>query len=275
MHPSTILLPFLNHYDLINPFIRNKKNKKVFLDCMEEIVSASTDEASLLYQISHLDQFDHETVMHDLIGLFLASAETSSHTITSALYYLKKNPDVLKKLNAEIGSHFEEFPEDADAYSKDNIMKLDYLSKVIKETLRIDPPVTESLRYSTSEGISICGVDIPKGCKLVVDICGSHNNTEEWIQPFSFIPERFDPSSEYFLKPDSDKIRNPYSYAPFSHGLRSCPGQTMAMLEMKVILVALLRKIDYSIDQEMLDRDDIGFGMLTNTPLYFTVTAKS
>ena len=275
MHPSSTLLPFLNHYDLINPFVRIKKNRKVFLDFLEEIVAASTDKESILYQISHLDQFEHETVMHDLIGLFGASAETSSHTMTSALYFLKKNPEVLKKLKAEIETHFKEFPEDVDAYSKDNILKLDYLNNVVKETLRNDSPAMESLRYKASEDISICGVDISKGSELVVDICGSHYNSDEWIEPFSFIPERFDPTSKYFLKPNSDRPRNPYAYSPFSHGSRSCPGQTLAMLEIKVMLVSLLRKIDYSIDKEMLDRDDVGFGIATDTPLYFTLTAKN
>ena len=274
-HPLTIFLPFLNSYDLVNPFRRNKKNKKIFLDFFEEIVNSTTDKESVMYQASHLEQYDLEIIIHDLIAVFKASAETSSHTITSALYYLKKNPEVFEKLKAEIESHFKKFPEDADAYLKHNFLKLDYLNNVVKETLRIDPPILQSLKYRASEDISICGVDIPKGYDVAIDICGSHYSSDEWIQPFSFIPERFDLSSEYFMKPNSDKTRSPYSYAPFSHGPRSCSGQSLAILEAKVILVALLRKIDYSIDQEMLDRDDVGFGLASNTPLYFTVTGKN
>ena len=72
--------------------------------------------------------------------------------------------------------------------------------------------------------------------RIGIDIISAHYNSEEWIDPFRFIPERFDSTSKYFLKPNSTKSRSPYAFVPFSQGSRSCPEQTLAMLELKVIL---------------------------------------
>ena len=47
---------------------------------------------------------------------------------------------------------------------------MDYLSYVVKETLRIDSPGTESLLYSAKENITLCGVPIKKGTTLALDI---------------------------------------------------------------------------------------------------------
>ena len=54
-----------------------------------------------------------------------------------------------------------------------------------------------------------------------------HRNTEQWIYPESYIPERFDPTSQYYLTP-SGKKRHPMSYGPFLGGKRVCIGKTFA-----------------------------------------------
>ena len=274
LHPTTHFAPFLNEYDLIEPFKRNKKNRMVFSTFLDEIIAASKDKNSILHHMVEQNEFDYDKIVHDLIALFVASAETSSHTATSMMYYLKKYPDVMKKLEAELLTHFEKFTDNEGKITKEKIQELDYLNNVLKETLRIDPPGIESLLYKTYEDITICGVDIPKNMPIVIDILSAHYNKEEWIDPFKFIPERFDSGSKYFLKPNSDKPRSPHSFVAFSQGSRSCPGQTLAMLELKVILSYILCKIDYEIDQKMLDRDDIGFAIASNIELEFTVTAK-
>ena len=51
------------------------------------------------------------------------------------------------------------------------------------------------------------------------------HNPDEWIEPESFIPERFDPLSKYFLTPKGTK-RHPMSYGPFFGGRRICIGKT-------------------------------------------------
>ena len=92
---------------------------------------------------------------------------------------------------------------------------------MVKEGLRIDSPGHESLNHYAYEDVTICGVPIPKDSTIKVDILVSHMSDKEWTNPTEFIPERFDPESEYFRKPDSEgKSRSPYTWIPFSYGMR-------------------------------------------------------
>jgi len=73
-----------------------------------------------------------------------------------------------------------------------------------------------------------------------------HNNTEEWIEPSKFIPERFDNNSPYSRTPSGDK-RDPSSYSPFASGKRSCFGKTFAEIAPKVVCSMINDKFDLSL----------------------------
>jgi len=60
-----------------------------------------------------------------------------------------------------------------------------------------------------------------------ININALHHNPNEWISPEKYIPERFDPDSEYYLTP-SGKKRHPMSFGPFLGGKRICLGKTFA-----------------------------------------------
>ena len=95
---------------------------------------------------------------------------------------------------------------------------------------------------------------------------------KEWQRPHEFIPERFDPDSEYFSKPNSGgKSRGTYSFIPFTYGSRGCPGRSFAMLEIRVVLAYLLTHVDFSIIQEYFEKPGIGFGVGSNHEMDFTV----
>ena len=101
------------------------------------------------------------------------------------------------------------------------ISECNYLNYVVKEGLRIDSPGHESLNHYTYEVVVICGVPIPKNNTVKVDILVTHMLDTEWVRPTEFIPERFDPESEHFSKTDSGgKSRSPYTWVPFSYGMR-------------------------------------------------------
>ena len=101
----------------------------------------------------------------------------------------------------------------------------------------MDPPGINTA-YKTYQNIEICGVPIPAGFDIGVSILTQHYNPTNWFEPQKFIPERFDPDNKYFLTPDG-KTRDPLAYIPFSFGTRSCPGQALAKLEVKVMVSRL------------------------------------
>ena len=202
--------------------------------------------------------------------------DTTSHTITSALYFLKSNPDKLDKLIMELKDHkVYDFGTQTNHDVKENLQAWDYLYNCIKETLRIDNPGTTSLNYQAKEDISICGVPISKRDDMVINLIYPHYNPKQYRTPLEFIPERFDANSEYFYVPGSDKaIRDPKSYIPFTFGQRNCTGQTLAKLEAKVLLSRFLTKLDFEIDKEILDNPNLRFGMLEKVKLTGTIIKK-
>jgi cytochrome P450 len=74
-----------------------------------------------------------------------------------------------------------------------------------------------------------------KDSLIEIYIYGLHHNPEEWQDPEKYIPERFDPSSKFFLTPSGTK-RHPMSYGPFLGGKRICLGKTFAENIVKCIL---------------------------------------
>lgn len=83
-----------------------------------------------------------------------------------------------------------------------------------------------------------------------------HYNLEQWHRPEEFLPERFDPNnSELFFKPGTTELRHPKSFIPFTFGPRNCLGQTLARLELKVLLSRFLTRVDYKIKDDQMEND--------------------
>lgn len=81
-----------------------------------------------------------------------------------------------------------------------------------------------------------------------------HYSPDQYQRPSEFLPERWDPQDELFFKPGGDnQIRHPKSYAPFTFGPRNCIGQSLAKLEMKVIIARILEKVEYELSEEIMN----------------------
>uniref|UniRef100_A0A7S3KV08 Cytochrome P450 n=1 Tax=Euplotes crassus TaxID=5936 RepID=A0A7S3KV08_EUPCR len=144
----------------------------------------------------------------------------------------------------------------------EKIQNLTYLNCCVKETLRCDTVVPQSFDYYAKDDIQICKVPISKGTTIRIDLLASHFDDGKWLDEYEFIPERHDLESEYFAKlKQSGKKPEAYSRRTFSHGMRKCPGQTFAMLEMKVAIAYIVTHLDIQFDEGQLNNEDIGFGL--------------
>jgi cytochrome P450 len=248
-------------YDLINPYRRDYNNKQRLKVWFQEMVDNCTDPESVCKQVIGHPDYSYDEMFEDLVTIVVAGTETTSRTIVSCLYYLKKAPEKLQKLRDELKAHG--FGPDLD-FSKvhvDEILALEYLACVIKEGLRIDSPVVEVFNYYTYADIEICGVPIPKGTFIKPDLYSGHYDSERWLNTREFIPERHDPDSEHSKAAMAEgKKPHTYSRRSFGHGKRACPGQTLAYLKMRVVLTFLLSKMDYEILDGLIENDGVGFG---------------
>ncbi|XP_029053439.2 cytochrome P450 6a2-like [Osmia bicornis bicornis] len=168
--------------------------------------------------------------------LFLTGFETSSTTISNALYELAVNEDIQNKLREEI---MEYCSKDKGELKYETVKEMEYLDKVFKETLRMYPPGSLLFRNATSnytfDGTT---VSIPKGTTIWIPVFGLQRNSDIYPNPDSFDPERFNE--------DAVAARHPMHYLPFGDGPRKCFGPRFADYQTKIGLIAILR--NYKVD---------------------------
>ena len=158
------------------------------------------------------------------------------------LFFVARDKRVQKKLQDEldevIGDHGQVTSTDAKS--------LDYLTMVLKESMRLRPPVPIFMRKLIKDQ-KLGKYLIPGGTNICILVEQMHMNPDIYKEPEKFIPERFD-------KEANDKLPD-YSWVPFSAGIRNCVGQKFATLELKVLLGTLL--FHYDVDT-LVTEEEIG-----------------
>jgi len=139
----------------------------------------------------------------------------------------------------------------------ENTNALSYLVMCFHESLRMEPPVIGSTSLMFTENVTLGEFKISKGTGMNIFFHNIHHNPKEWQQHDQFIPERFDPSSPYYLTPGGKK-RNPYSFTPFLGGKRVCLGKTFAETIAKYVVPSIFGKYKF----ELKDHQKL----LTNKP---------
>lgn len=170
----------------------------------------------------------NDEVVAQVFMLYLAGHETTANTLTFVSYELALNQEVQDRVIQEIQ---DQIGEKEPTYENTN--KLKYMDQVIMETLRMFPPLTRLYR-EIQETVTIGNYTFPKGWTVVVPVFSIHRDPEYWPDP-----ERFDPGR--FENPKS--TQNKFFYIPFGQGPRICLGMRLALLELKVSLVHVLKRV--------------------------------
>uniref|UniRef100_A0A0E0M5G3 Cytochrome P450 n=1 Tax=Oryza punctata TaxID=4537 RepID=A0A0E0M5G3_ORYPU len=171
--------------------------------------------------------------------LLMAGSETSSAAIEWAMAELLQNPQTMTKLQEElkkvIGSK--------TYIDEEGIDQLPYLQAVIKETHRLHPAIPQ-LMYKAAVSVEIQGYKIPKETTVIVNIWAIHQNSEIWIEPEKFIPERF-LQKEINLSSGSTNME----LIPFSAGRRFCLGYPVANRMLHVMLGSLVHQFQWTLPE--------------------------
>lgn len=176
----------------------------------------------------------------------MAGSETTSSTIEWALTELLTNPESLNKAKAELAQAV-----GADrTFEEDDIDNLPYLKAVIKETLRLHPPIPFLVPRRAMEDTNFQGYHIPKDTQVLVNAWAIGRDPEVWDEPWSFKPERF-------LGSTVDYKGQNYELIPFGAGRRMCAGVPLAHRMLHLILGSLLHQFDWELDcKEEIDMND-------------------
>jgi cytochrome P450 family 135 len=155
-----------------------------------------------------------EELRDDLTTLITAGHETTATAIAWGVELLAHNPAVL-----------------ADARPDDDA----YMEALVKEVLRMYPPVPVGGAREVLAPFQIGRWTIPPRVPILVDAYGVHHDPVIYPEPDVFQPKRF-------LEAQPER----YTFLPFGGGAHRCLGATLATLEAKVVLREILRRVELS-----------------------------
>jgi cytochrome P450 len=168
-----------------------------------------------------------EQLVDNLLTFYLAGHETTAMALTWTLYLLALSPEWTNVLKSEVARVTGGAPVAAE-----HIDKLVLTQQVLKESMRIYPPVPMLSRQAVSD-VVIGSHTIRAGTSIVMPIYAIHRHGKRWHDPNLFDPTRFAPENEA-------KISR-YQYLPFGAGPRICIGVAFAMIEATAMLATILQ----------------------------------
>jgi len=184
------------------------------------------------------DTLDETAVVSLLISMIAAGSDTSSNAIAATMFFLMKNPEKLAKLRTELETA--DLSRPIPVYSQ--VSKLPYLHAVIKEGIRLFPPLTHVIeRLVPAGGAEIVGTYLPQGTSVGCLQLAMHLNPKVFGKDAeTFRPERW-------LEASAEQLRiMEVAHIGFGRGRRVCIGQHIAMMEIKKVISTLLLGFEVS-----------------------------
>ncbi|XP_069675748.1 cytochrome P450 4c3-like [Periplaneta americana] len=180
-------------------------------------------------------ELSRDDVIGEATSVTGAGAETSSTACCFALALLCENQDVQERVMKEQIKIFNKNIHAAVA--NEHLIQMKYLEQVVKETLRLYPTLPNIYKNTVDEVDLGNGEIIPEGSFVVISTYVIHRDKDYFPNPDKFDPDRF--------TPENSVGRHLYSYIPFGLGRRMCVGHKFAMMEMKTILSAIIRRYHF------------------------------
>lgn len=166
--------------------------------------------------------------------MFAGGTSTTTTAMEWTMAELITHPRAMRKLQDEIRAAV----GGADHVTEDHVDKVGYLKAVVKETLRLHPPVPLLVPREPPADAEILGHHVPARTQVVINSWAIGRDPATWERPDEFWPERFLDSSVDFRGQDFELV-------PFGAGRRGCPGIGFAMATLEMAIASLLHRFDW------------------------------
>ncbi|KAL9587837.1 MAG: hypothetical protein Q9203_003350 [Teloschistes exilis] len=272
----------LNLFRKYNPwkFVQHRINSRIMTNYLDNLLEnrfaarrqeekARTSKRSKPIIDLALDAYLDETSQSEVSGLpvpfkksaidqfktfLFAGHDTTSSTACYIVHLLAKHPEALKTLFRE---HDEVYGTDtsktAQAIKDDphSLNRLPYTMAVIREVLRLRPPVSSVRVGEPGVYVEFDGQRYATEDMMVWPVAyAMHRSPDLWVKPDEFIPERF------LAKEGDPLFPVKGAWRPFEFGPRNCIGQELAYIELKIFMVLTLRDFDIRAAYEEQDKFD-------------------
>jgi sterol 14-demethylase len=169
--------------------------------------------------------------------MMFAGHHTSTGTAAWTLIEMLRHPDVYAALLTEL----DELYSDGQSVSFHALRQIPLLENVIKETLRLHPPLIILMRMALND-VEVQGQSIPRGQIVATSLAVSNRMPEDFPDPDAFVPQRYD-------APREEDLVHRWTYIPFGAGRHRCVGAAFAVMQIKAIFSVLLREYEFEMAQ--------------------------
>ena len=177
-----------------------------------------------------------ERIVGHMATLIAATYETCQNALIWTLVLLAQHPSIARDLCEELEGRLA-----GDVPTLDKIAELPQLDAVVKESMRLLPPVPTQFRVAEHD-TSLAGHPVPKGLRVVLSVYLTNRQPEIYEDPDRFRPDRWatiDPT--------------PFEYPVFGAGLHGCAGPWFGLSAVKVALAAILPRYRIALLPQAVD----------------------
>ena len=181
----------------------------------------------LIETVADTGALDERQLRDEMVTMLIGGHETTALALAWTWKMLAEHPQVEAKLHGEVDAAVTD-----DGAETMSVAGLPWARAVLKETMRLYPPVWHVARVAVNDGV-IGGYASPRGGCVLVSAWITHRHDSFWRNPDQFDPERF---------VNANQPHHPDAYLPFGGGRHTCLGIHFALLEGTLILALLSRR---------------------------------
>ncbi|MBN3323954.1 CP27A protein, partial [Atractosteus spatula] len=201
-------------------------------DLQTQLERGDPVEGDYLTYLLKSQQLTQSEIYSSVTDLLLAGVDTTSNTLTWALYHLARDQELQNSVYREVsgvvpGDHI---PNAVD------LEKMPLVKAVIKEVLRLYPVVPANSRTLQTD-LVLGEYYIPSKVFIILCHYAASREESQFPDPLAFKPERW-------IKKEQGKKPHPFSSVPFGYGVRGCLGRRIAELEMYLALSRLVKNFE-------------------------------
>jgi cytochrome P450/nitrite reductase/ring-hydroxylating ferredoxin subunit len=187
-------------------------------------------DAMLAARDEHGEPFSDEELIGNALTMLLAGEDTTANSLAWAIHLLIDAPDEVAALRRELdAAGIRGVPADLE-----RVGKLTYAGAITSETMRLRPVAPLIFLEALNDEV-LGGVAIPRGVQFCLLTRAPGRRADNFVAPTEFRPARW-------IAPTG--AHDPAVNLPFGSGPRICPGRSLALVEMKVVLATMLSCFD-------------------------------
>ncbi|KAJ7535796.1 hypothetical protein O6H91_12G046200 [Diphasiastrum complanatum] len=195
-----------------------------------------TDFLDVLLSLKDGDTLSDICIMALLSDLMSGGSDTATVSVEWALSELIVHPNQLMKAQQEIDNVVGQYR----LVQESDIPYLPYLHAIIKETMRLHPPVPLLIPHYSPITSHLGGYKVPAGSNVMVNAWAIGRDPNVWSNPEEFNPDRF------LGVADTQFVGGKqFQLLPFSAGRRQCPGYPLAAIQVPHTLASLIHAFNW------------------------------